>query len=470
MRTPRVLLDLRRRVGDRRALLRDGAGGGRRDDHRRSPPRSTTPRAAPAHRRGAARRAGGGPRRGLAGLRAGGLRQAERLPGAPAPPLLRPVGAQQDARAAGARPRHASGWAATSPSSRRPRSSTATTGWATRCSRPARPPGWRRSSTGSWPPSATRSPTSATSPRPGREPGDDDGLHVPARRGDHPRGLPLARRADRGLRGALAALDGRRRLVHRAGPVEVGGLPGGLLQAAARRAPPTTRSSSCSTRACPSSPIARGRWRAVAENDRYPGLLVDFGGVLTTNIFDSFRAFCEAEGIEPDDGARPLPRRPRRARPARRAGDRGAARRRSSPAGSPPSSAWPTRRPDRPALRGHAARRGDARARCAAPRRPACAPGWSPTPGATGATTAPRSPSSSTAWSSRARSACASPTPRSTSWAPGRSSLEPRACVFVDDLPGNLKPARELGMATVLHREAAETIPELEELLGAALR
>ena len=30
------------------------------------------------------------------------------------------------------------------------------------------------------------------------------------------------------------------------------------------------------------------------------GLLVDFGGVLTSNVFDSFRAFCEAEGIDPE--------------------------------------------------------------------------------------------------------------------------------------------------------------------------
>lgn len=29
------------------------------------------------------------------------------------------------------------------------------------------------------------------------------------------------------------------------------------------------------------------------------GLLVDFGGVLTTNIWISFQAFCEAEGLEP---------------------------------------------------------------------------------------------------------------------------------------------------------------------------
>jgi putative hydrolase of the HAD superfamily len=30
------------------------------------------------------------------------------------------------------------------------------------------------------------------------------------------------------------------------------------------------------------------------------GLLVDFGGVLTSNVFDSFREFCRDEGIDPD--------------------------------------------------------------------------------------------------------------------------------------------------------------------------
>ena len=28
------------------------------------------------------------------------------------------------------------------------------------------------------------------------------------------------------------------------------------------------------------------------------GLLVDYGGVLTTNVWDSFRAFCDAEGLD----------------------------------------------------------------------------------------------------------------------------------------------------------------------------
>jgi putative hydrolase of the HAD superfamily len=31
------------------------------------------------------------------------------------------------------------------------------------------------------------------------------------------------------------------------------------------------------------------------------GLLVDYGGVLTTNVWDSFRAFCDAEGLDRDE-------------------------------------------------------------------------------------------------------------------------------------------------------------------------
>ena len=38
--------------------------------------------------------------------------------------------------------------------------------------------------------------------------------------------------------------------------------------------------------------------------------------------------------------------------------------------------------------------------------------------------------------------------------------------MYVDDLPGNLKPARALGMATVLHRGDAEaTLAEVSALL-----
>jgi epoxide hydrolase-like predicted phosphatase len=47
--------------------------------------------------------------------------------------------------------------------------------------------------------------------------------------------------------------------------------------------------------------------------------------------------------------------------------------------------------------------------------------------------------------------------------------LPPETCVFVDDHPGHLKAAQEAGMETVLHRTPAQTIPELETLLEVAL-
>ena len=50
-----------------------------------------------------------------------------------------------------------------------------------------------------------------------------------------------------------------------------------------------------------------------------------------------------------------------------------------------------------------------------------------------------------------------------------RAGVAPELCVFVDDLPFNLAPAEELGMATVHHTSADTTIPQLEALLGVEL-
>ncbi len=50
-----------------------------------------------------------------------------------------------------------------------------------------------------------------------------------------------------------------------------------------------------------------------------------------------------------------------------------------------------------------------------------------------------------------------------------RAGVAPEACVYVDDLPFNLPPAEELGMATVHHVDTAATIAELERLLGMPL-
>jgi putative hydrolase of the HAD superfamily len=61
------------------------------------------------------------------------------------------------------------------------------------------------------------------------------------------------------------------------------------------------------------------------------------------------------------------------------------------------------------------------------------------------------------------------PTPEIYAMGARAIDLAPDECVFVDDLPFNLKPAREMGMATVRHVDAAQTIAELEELLGVEL-
>lgn len=50
-----------------------------------------------------------------------------------------------------------------------------------------------------------------------------------------------------------------------------------------------------------------------------------------------------------------------------------------------------------------------------------------------------------------------------------RAGVEAAACVFVDDLHFNLPPAEELGMAAVHHTDTDRTLAELERLLGLEL-
>jgi putative hydrolase of the HAD superfamily len=48
--------------------------------------------------------------------------------------------------------------------------------------------------------------------------------------------------------------------------------------------------------------------------------------------------------------------------------------------------------------------------------------------------------------------------------------VDPKACVYLDDLGVNLKPAREMGMTTIKVVSAAQAIKELEAATGLALR
>ena len=83
--------------------------------------------------------------------------------------------------------------------------------------------------------------------------------------------------------------------------LEGGGVHGGQLQALARGhhrrpVPEVLRRG----RAAARRGGARDHEAARAQHVSDSGLLVDFGGVLTTNVFQSFKQFAEAEGLPPD--------------------------------------------------------------------------------------------------------------------------------------------------------------------------
>ncbi len=50
-----------------------------------------------------------------------------------------------------------------------------------------------------------------------------------------------------------------------------------------------------------------------------------------------------------------------------------------------------------------------------------------------------------------------------------RAEVPASECVYVDDIPFNLAPAEKLGMTVVHHTAAQTTVPELERLLGITL-
>jgi epoxide hydrolase-like predicted phosphatase len=58
------------------------------------------------------------------------------------------------------------------------------------------------------------------------------------------------------------------------------------------------------------------------------------------------------------------------------------------------------------------------------------------------------------------------PDPRMYELGAQRAGAAPPDCVFVDDLAFNLDPARELGMAVVHHTDAQTTLAELGRLVG----
>lgn len=195
------------------------------------------------------------------------------------------------------------------------------------------------------------------------------------------------------------------------------------------------------------------------------GLLVDFGGVLTTNVFASFQAFCEAEGLAPDTVRRAF-REDERARGL--LFDLELGRLDEAAFGTGLAEVLGIAQADGLAARLFAGV-GPDEAMIAAVR------GFR----ARGVRTGLISNSWGGAIYDRDHLATLfdavvisgdeglrKPDPAIYALGAERLGLPPEACVFVDDLPGNLKPARALGMATVHHTSAERTLAELDELLG----
>jgi epoxide hydrolase-like predicted phosphatase len=200
----------------------------------------------------------------------------------------------------------------------------------------------------------------------------------------------------------------------------------------------------------------------------YTGLLVDWGGVMTTDLFASFRAFCEKEGLSPE-AMRDAFRANRDARDLLIALEEG----RMEETEFEPQLAGllkvePLNLIDRlfagssldPLMVAAVRAAHDSGIRTGL-----VSNSW-------GVRRYPR-PLMAELFDGIVISGevgMRKPAPRMYELGAERIGVEPAACVYVDDLPFNLEPARELGMATIHHVRTTETIVELERLLGVDLQ
>ena len=199
-----------------------------------------------------------------------------------------------------------------------------------------------------------------------------------------------------------------------------------------------------------------------------PGLLVDFGGVLTTNVFESFRAFCEDEGLDPnafldlfrgDGGARSDLREVEVGKIdedefARRIGGR---------LGLDDTENFIDRLFARMAPDG-AMVAAVKRAKAAGVRT-----GLVSNSLGSGRYDREAFPELFDGVVISGEVGFHKPQPEIYRLGAERIGLPPEECVFVDDLRENCEGAEALGMTAILHRGAGTTVPELERLLGVDL-
>ncbi|MGI8580540.1 MAG: HAD family hydrolase [Solirubrobacteraceae bacterium] len=197
------------------------------------------------------------------------------------------------------------------------------------------------------------------------------------------------------------------------------------------------------------------------------GLLVDFGGVLTTDVFASFAAFCEQEGLETGTVRDRFMKDPK-ARELLADLETGKL---TEEQFEPKFAAVLEVSPDNLVDRLFAGMRPDEQMLAAleAARRAGVKTGLISNSWGKGRYDRSKFPELFDGVVISGEEGMRKPEPRMYELGAERVGLNPAECVFVDDLPFNLKPARALGMATVLHRDADQTIPELERLLGVSL-
>ena len=199
------------------------------------------------------------------------------------------------------------------------------------------------------------------------------------------------------------------------------------------------------------------------------GLLVDFGGVLTTDVFASFRKFCEAEGLRPDT-VRERFRQDPLARELLADLETG---RISEPAFEQRFAAvLEVERSEGLIDRLFAGMQTDEAmvAAVRAARKAGIRTGLISNSWGNGRYDREQFTGLFDGVVISGEVGIRKPDPHIYELGAEAVELPPEACVFVDDLPGNLKPARALGMTTVHHVRADETIGELEALLGVSLR
>ena len=199
------------------------------------------------------------------------------------------------------------------------------------------------------------------------------------------------------------------------------------------------------------------------------GLLVDFGGVLTSNVFDSFRAFCAEEGLDPDTIKRVFRDEPT-AVPLVRGLEVGELS--EEEFGERFGELLGVERRDR-LLKRIFAHLGQDDAMVDAvrsARRQGVRTGLISDSMGAGYYDRSAFPELFDAVVISGEEGIHKPQPEIFQLGAERLGLPPEECVFVDDLRENCEGAEAVGMTAVLHRGAEQTLPQLEELLRVDLR